>query len=166
MSGTPGYGVISALLPMSGMNRLAVVLVLVSGCADHKRAADQLAIEGDACAARLDKASCAADLSCTWFALGRPCPVSDSTCPSGVCQSSSSGGGGGGTGTGSAACVCFDGGVCFEQVGGTVQPAGGPVIECAAVPDQGDRCALIEGQGHCVASPNVTGLCICDNGLR
>jgi hypothetical protein len=63
--------------------------------------------------------------------------------------------------------VCFNGGVCFEQIGGTVQPTGEPPeIQCAVVPDQGDRCALIAGQGHCSASPNVTGLCICDNAIR
>ena len=151
------------------MNRLAVVVVLVFGCAEHRSPVDQLAIEGDVCATHNDNATCASDLGCTWYALGRPCPVDDSTCPTGVCQSSSSGGdsgGGGGTGTGSAACVCFNGGVCFEQIGGTVQPPGGPVIQCALVPDRGDRCSLIEGQGHCSATPNIAGLCICDNGQR
>jgi hypothetical protein len=76
-------------------------------------------------------------------------------------------GSGGGHGTGMASCVCFNGGVCFEQIGRPVQSTSTPPeIQCAQVPDQGDRCSLIKDQGHCTASPSVTGLCLCDGGAR
>jgi len=156
------------------MNRLTLILIVLFGCTNSSNVTDQFEIQGDACAVHSDQTACRADSGCAWYAYGRPCPANDSTCPSGVCQSASSGGGGGGGGTGSgtASCVCFNGGVCFEQTGGTPQQLGStpqPVplpIQCAQVPDQGDRCALIQNQGHCTASPTVTGLCLCDNGIR
>jgi hypothetical protein len=91
------------------MNRLAFMLVVLSGCADSKTARDQ----------------------------------PDAT----------------------ASCVCRNGEVCFEQIGGPAQSTM-PMFGCAQVPDQGDRCALIQDQGRCTASTSVTGLCLCDNGIR
>jgi hypothetical protein len=57
--------------------------------------------------------------------------------------------------------------VCFEQVGGTVQQGSGEEVQCA-VPGagSGDVCARIEGQGTCRPSEAVSGLCVCDNGIR
>jgi hypothetical protein len=153
------------------MNRLALMLAVVLGCTDSKNTTDQLEIQGDACAVHSDQSACAADHTCIWYDYGRPCPPDGSFCPGGVCQSITSGGGGGGSGghggTGTASCVCFNGGVCFEQIGGPARPTSTPpAVQCAQVPDQGDRCSLIEDQGHCIASPSVTGLCLCDNGVR
>ena len=91
------------------MNRLAFMLVVLSGCVDSKTARDQ----------------------------------PDAT----------------------TSCMCSNGGVCFEQIGGPPQSTP-PMIGCAQVPDQGDRCALIKDQGRCTASTSVTGLCLCDNGIR
>ena len=152
------------------MNRLAFLLVVLFGCTDSKNATDQLEIRGDVCAVHSDQTACAADHTCIWYDYGQPCPPGGSFCPGGVCQSKSSGGGGGGGsgsggGTGVASCVCFNGGVCFEQIGGPVQSAP-PAVQCAQVPDQGDRCSLIEDQGRCTASTSVTGLCLCDSGVR
>jgi hypothetical protein len=91
---------------------------------------------------------------------------------SGECQSKTTGGSGSGSGSGSssAGCACTDGGVCFEQIGGTAQQGGGPDIQCygpAACPGGcGTVCDEIEGQGTCTLDPNVENLCLCDNGIR
>ncbi|HEX3766367.1 MAG TPA: hypothetical protein VHW23_47065, partial [Kofleriaceae bacterium] len=122
------------------MKRIAILLVVLCGCTDNENTTGQAQIQGDACAVHNDQTACQADDVCAWYDYGRPCPVNDSTCASGVCQSTSSGGGtgGGGTGSGTASCVCFNGGVCFEQLGGTVQQSTSPEVQCADVPDQGD----------------------------
>ena len=67
-----------------------------------------------------------------------------------------------------AACACPNDGVCFEQVGGTAQSGGGdPDIQCTTpAAGDGDPCARIRGQGTCNDDPNVSGLCLCDNGIR
>jgi hypothetical protein len=148
--------------------RTTVVLAFLIACGGDdggKSGAAQLS--GDSCAAHVDQESCVADSPCQWYGLGRPCPADGSYCQSGVCQDPGAGGGSGSGGAG-AACACPDGGVCFEQVGGTVQQgSGGDEIQCA-VPGSGsgDVCARIEGQGTCQPSETVSGLCVCDNGIR
>jgi hypothetical protein len=149
--------------------RSALVLVFVIACGggDDSSKSGAAQLSGDACAAHIDQASCVADSPCQWYALGRPCPGDGSYCQSGVCQDPNAGGGSGSGGAG-AACACPDGGVCFEQVGGTVQQgSAGEEIQCA-VPGagSGDACARIEGQGTCRPSETVSGLCVCDNGIR
>lgn len=64
--------------------------------------------------------------------------------------------------------TCPGGGVCFEQVGRTVQQ-GGDVdeIQCTVSgAGSGDACGRIEGEGMCRPSETVSGLCVCDNGIR
>jgi hypothetical protein len=62
-------------------------------------------------------------------------------------------------------------GICMEQVGGPALPgAGTPQIQCVD-PTPGCLgwpavCGCITGQGHCQPSTTVTGMCICDNGIR
>ena len=120
---------------------------------------------GDMCTTHVDEVSCTAETGCQWFGLGRPCPDDGSYCQSGVCQSPNSGSGSAG---GGAACACPDGGVCFEQIGGPAQMSGsGEEIMCTTPSaGSGDPCARIEGEGTCRASETVSGLCICDNGIR
>jgi hypothetical protein len=56
--------------------------------------------------------------------------------------------------------------VCFEQLGGPAQSSP-PQVECIdPSPGTGDACARITGEGNCSDSPDVTGLCLCDNGIR
>ena len=145
--------------------RFALALVAVVGCSGHQ-ASTVAQITGDTCALHVDETTCLGEAGCQWYGLGRPCPADGSYCQSGVCQSPS--GGGGGSAGGGAACACPDGGVCFEQIGGTTQDMGGAYdVECAApAAGSGDECARIQGQGTCRASEEVGGLCICDNGIR
>ena len=147
--------------------RLGLLCFLVA-CAADKTSSTGAEVTGDDCAVHNDQASCAADTGCQWEDLGRPCQDGQ-PCVSGVC-SSPPGSGGGGSGSGSssghAACACPNGGVCFEQIGGTAQQ-GDPEIQCATPSaGSGDPCSLITGEGTCTDDPNVTGLCLCDNGIR
>jgi len=42
-----------------------------------------------------------------------------------------------------------------------------PAIECILpASGSGDPCPRIQGQGMCTDSTTVSGLCICDNGIR
>jgi hypothetical protein len=118
----------------------------------------------------VDQTTCTADTPCTWYELGRPCPDDGTVCQSGVCSNPAGSGSGGGSGSGStgAGCACSNGGVCYEQVGGTAQQGGtGPEVQCTTpAAGDGDPCGRIAGQGVCSDSTQVTGLCICDNGIR
>ena len=138
------------------------VAFAVVGCMDSGGSSQQTPqLTGDACAVHMDETACVAESGCSWYAYGRPCPDDGSYCPAGVCQGDT--GSGSGSGSGSAACACPEGGVCFEQLGGTPQPSGSdPGIQCTTpAPGDGDPCARIEGQGTCSASPTVGGLCMC-----
>jgi len=140
-------------------------LVLAAACGGHQ-ASSVAQITGDTCAVHVDETTCLGQSGCQWYGLGRPCPADGSYCQSGVCQSPN--GGGSTTDSGGTACACPDSGVCFEQIGGTTQDMGGAYdIQCAVpAAGSGDACSRIEGQGTCRASEAVSGLCVCDNGIR
>ena len=119
-------------------------------------------VTGDDCAVHADQTSCLADQGCTWADLGRPCQLG-MPCQSGVCFAQTMGSGSGSVGTG---CACPNGGVCFEQIGGPAIQSP-PEIECTLPsPGTGDPCSRITGEGTCTPSLEVTGLCLCDNGIR
>ena len=147
---------------------LTLALVLVA-CTDHKSTTDDPVLSGDGCAVGSDETSCSAQSGCEWLGTGCACPPNDTscTCPPGYCVSTS-GGSGAGSGSGHEACACPGSEVCFEQVGGTAQPQGsGPTIACILPADgTGDPCARIQGEGTCTDSASVSGLCVCDNGIR
>ena len=149
------------------ITRPGMLLLFVVGCASNETSGHDYVLTGDACKVYSDRETCTANDGCNWYAIGAPCREGE-TCPSGVCQGnetgsgSSGGGSGGGTATG---CACpGTGGVCFEQIGGLPTPTNGsgPEISCSPA----TNCAAIPDQGNCVADPNVTNLCICDNGIR
>jgi hypothetical protein len=149
-----------------------IVIAIGIGCTSGSGTIDPQ-VQGDTCAVILDQADCVAQSGCGWFAYGRPCPNDGSYCPSGVCQAVGSGSGtgtgsGSGSSIGSAACACPNGGVCFEQIGGPAQQgSAGPTIECATpAAGSGDPCARIQGEGTCRPDDQVSGLCVCDNGIR
>ena len=158
------------------MKAVYLAFVLTAACASNESTKHDYVIQGDQCEVYMDSQSCNTQSGCTWYDLGRPCQVGQ-PCQSGVCSSTAGGGGGGtgggGTGGGSASCSCFDGGACFEQIGGPAQQSGGqPEIQCGpayACPGGNipcDPCASITGQGTCTADPDVGNLCLCDNGIR
>ncbi len=148
------------------MRRLALVLLL--GCATHKGSSNEPVLTGDQCALYIDGTTCNADPDCFWAGTGCACPPNDPscTCSPGSCASKYGSGSGSGSGTGSAACACPNGEVCFEQIGGPATQTP-PSIECTLpAPGPGDPCALIQNEGTCTDSTTVSGLCICDNGIR
>jgi hypothetical protein len=144
---------------------------VIAACSSTENIGQQNApvISGDECAVHADQPSCVADEECQWFDLGRPCQEG-MPCQSGVCVSKSGSGSGSGSGHGGgmAGCVCPNGGVCFEQIGGPAQhPGTGPEVQCTVpTPGSGDPCARITGQGTCTDDSSVSGLCLCDNGIR
>lgn len=144
---------------------LAIAL-LFAACSATENIGQQNApvINGDDCAVHSDQTSCLADSGCAWAELGRPCQIGV-PCQSGVCYSPGSGSGSG-SGSGMAGCACPNGGVCYEQIGGpAVQNP--PEVQCTVpAPGSGDPCSRITGQGTCTDSLDVTGLCLCDNGIR
>lgn len=143
------------------------VVVGALGCTTSKDSTNQPLITGDTCAVHVDPSSCTGDQGCMWYGFGRACPANEPNCPSGVCQGSSGSGSGSGSGSAGAGCACPNGGVCFEQIGGPAQPAGDPEIQCAT-PTAGDTdpCTRITGEGTCTDSTSISGLCLCDNGIR
>lgn len=142
------------------------LLILLAACSGHQ-SSTTAQVTGDTCAVHVDQTTCLTESGCQWYGLGRPCPTDGSYCQSGVCQGPNAGSGSG-SASGGAACACPDGGVCFEQIGGTAQDMGGTAdIQCAVpAAGSGDVCARIEGEGTCRDSETVSGLCICDNGIR
>ena len=109
-------------------------------------------IQGDACAANVDRFRCAMAAGCSWTTIGAQCPGDGSYCQAGVC-SVPSGGGIGIQGT----CTCGSGQLCFEQIAGAVVAA---TVQCTAAA----ACAQIAGQGTCKPSTFIQGLCVCDSG--
>jgi hypothetical protein len=146
------------------MRRL--VLILLLGCADHKGSTNEPVITGDKCEAYADPTACAADSTCRWYGTGCACPPNDPscTCSGGVCASAE--GTGSGSGSAMAACACSNGEVCFEQIGGPAVQSP-PQIDCTLpASGTGDPCPRIQNQGTCMDSTTISGLCICDNGIR
>ena len=160
---------VPTLLPPSTMTRGALMLIVLAACADQATGSSKdPVLSGDACAVYTETAACNADSACTWYGTGCACPPNDPacTCSAGTCASKNPGSGSGSGSTGTA-CACPNGGVCYEQVGGPATSDPAPAIECTTpAPGSGDPCARITGQGTCSDSPNVGGLCICDNGQR
>ncbi len=144
------------------------IALVISACSATENIGQQNApiVHGDDCAVHVDQTSCLADQGCTWADLGRPCQLG-MPCQSGVCFSQTMGSGGGsGSGSGHTGCACPDGGVCFEQLGGPAQSVP-PEVQCTVpAPGTGDPCPRITGEGTCTASLDVSGLCLCDNGIR
>lgn len=83
-------------------------------------------------------------------------------------MSKSGSGSGSGSSSTTAACACPNGEVCYEQVGGPAQQAGtSPTIACILpAAGTGNPCPRIQGEGTCIDSTTVSGLCVCDNGIR
>ena len=151
------------------MTRGALMMLVLAACADQGTGTSHdPVLSGDACAVYTETAACNADNACTWFGTGCACPPNDPSCvcSPGACGSKNPGSGSG-SGSSSAGCACSDGGVCYEQIGGTATMNMSPMIECTTpTPGSGDACARITGQGTCTDSTTVSGLCICDNGIR
>lgn len=146
---------------------LALLVFALPACSDST-SSTQPKLSGDQCAVYTETQSCNADTNCTWLGTGCACPPNDPscTCSAGACASKNGGGSGDGSGSAMAGCACSDGGVCYEQVGGpaTMTP---PMVECATpTAGSGDPCGRIQGEGTCRDSTTVSGLCICDNGIR
>jgi hypothetical protein len=160
---------VSTLLPSATMTRGALVMMVLAACADHGTGtSNDPVLSGDACAIYTETVACNADAACTWFGTGCACPPNDPACvcSPGACGSKNSGSGSG-SGSTSAGCACSNGGVCYEQIGGTATMNMSPMIECTTpTPGSGDACMRITGQGTCTDSTTVSGLCICDNGER
>ncbi len=155
-----------ALLSTEGM-RAVLAFVLLAGCTTST-SSTQPKLTGDQCAVYTDSQTCNADSDCTWFGTGCACPPNDPscTCSPGACGSKTGNGSSSGSGTTGAACACPNGGVCYEQIGGpaTMTP---PTIECTTpTAGTGDVCTRITGEGTCTESMTVSGLCLCDNGIR
>ena len=146
---------------------LALLFVAVPACSEST-SSTQPKLTGDQCAVYTNDQTCAADADCTWFGTGCACPPNspNCVCSPGACGSKNGGGSGNGSGMTMAGCACSDGGVCYEQIGGTAM-MGPPTIECATpTAGTGDACGRIQGQGTCTDSTTVSGLCLCDNGIR
>ena len=155
------------------MTRFALAFALLLGACSTQQGSTSPQITGDMCALHADAQTCNADSACTFLATGCACPPNDPSCvcSPGACVSKSGSGSGTSSGSGSAstgaACACSDGGVCFEQIGGPAQMAGDPMIQCTTpAAGSGDPCGRIQGQGTCMDSTTVSGLCVCDNGER
>ena len=156
------------------MRTLIVAALFTAACAANTSTKHDYVLTGDSCEVYNDQQSCDDHSPCTWVASEQPCQVGQTCGAGGACiDPTGGGGGGGGTGSGSAACACYDGGACFEQIGGTAQQAGsepqiqcGPAYACPGGDIACDPCASITGQGHCSLDPNVANLCLCDNGIR
>lgn len=154
------------------MRRLVFVLVFAA-CADKgSSTTNEPVLTGNTCQVHTDATSCDQDTDCQWLGTGCACPANDPSCscPPGACESKSGQGSGTGSGSGTstAACACPNGEVCYEQIGGPAQQAGsGPMIDCTLpAAGTGDPCSRISGQGTCTDSATVSGLCVCDNGIR
>ena len=158
------------------MNRLLFACALLLGACATQQSSTSPQITGDTCALHVDATTCNADDACVFLGTGCACPVNDPSCscPAGSCVSKSGSGSGSsgsgtvGSGSASAACVCPGGDVCYEQIGGPAQMAGtDPTIACTMpAPGSGDPCARVQGEGTCHDSDSVSGLCVCDNGIR
>jgi len=150
------------------MRHLAFV-ILLAACADKgSSTSNQPVLTGNTCQVHSDATSCDQDPDCAWLATGCACPANDPSCscPPGACESKSGQGSGSGSGTTTAACACPNGEVCYEQVGGPAMTTS-PTIECILpASGSGDPCPRIQGEGTCTDSTTVSGLCMCDNGIR
>jgi hypothetical protein len=162
---------------MRQQNTILTCFALAGACfaacnSTGSNASHDYSVTGDACELHLDEQSCAADTAhdCVWPpACEAPCFVGDggTICPCGnvTCQRRQTGGSDGGSSAG-AGCACPNGGVCMEQIGGPAIDSNGLNIECVQACAIATDCSCITGQGRCGPSPNVTGLCVCDNGIR
>lgn len=144
------------------MLRVVILLVLV-GCATQTQTSTDPIVVGNTCLVHVDSASCAAATGCTWGAPKFACPGSAGTyCPTGECDGNPVGS------VTTTQCTCEGGRVCMEQIGGPAQQAGaGPEVQCVTVGvTEVFSCSLIQGQGTCALDVVVSGLCVCDNGIR
>lgn len=156
------------LLSDRGM-RPFIILALLAGCSDSTTSSAPK-LTGDTCAVYTDSQACTADADCTWYGTGCACPPNDPSCvcSPGACASKSGSGSSAGSGSTGAGCACPNGGICYEQIGGPAQMGTPqPDIECTIPsPGTGDPCGRIQGEGTCQDSTTVSGLCLCDNGIR
>ena len=154
------------------MRKLFVGVLFTVACATNTSTKHDYVLSGDTCEVYNDQQSCDAHSPCTWIATEQPCQVGQPCPGGGACiDPTGTGSGSSGSGSGGAACACPDGGVCYEQIGGPAQQAGSePDIQCypaSACPGScSNPCDEIVGQGTCTPDPNVSGLCLCDNGIR
>lgn len=151
--------------------------LLLAACAGSppSSSSHEPVLTGDRCEVYTDATACDLDADCQWLGTGCACPDPqiDPTChcPPGACVAKSGGGSGsgsGGSGSSGAGCACPNGEVCFEQIGGPAQQTGtAPTIACTLpAPGTGDPCARVQDEGTCTDSTTVSGLCVCDNGIR
>ena len=146
------------------MLRTALLICVVFACHAKHESPDAATtftisrIQGDACAANVDRFRCELAAGCTWSTIGADCPADGSYCQTGACYGPT-GGGIGIQGT----CGCGGSDTCFEQISGPVVAAN---VQCTTPsPGGGDACARIAGQGTCLPSHWIQRLCICDNRL-
>jgi hypothetical protein len=161
---------------MRAMTRPTLALAaLLSACGSAANGASSPIVSGDSCALHQDATSCLADPQiCRWYANTRPC-LAGEPCPAGWCYHPQPDGGidGGGVGAGSAqaACACPGSGqACMVQIGGPAIQVE-PPVECVTMPagcTLADRCGCLAQGGleRCWTSETVSGLCVCDNGVR
>lgn len=160
----------ATLASCGAMTRSALLAVILAACGADGSPSNEPALTGDTCALYTTDTACRADSDCTWFGTGCACPPNDPSCvcSAGACGAAAGSGSSSGSGSTGAGCACPDGGVCYEQIGGPAQPAGGetPIACTQPTPGPGDPCGRIANQGTCSDSATVTGLCLCDNGER
>jgi hypothetical protein len=159
-------------MSLSRIALLSCLLTVACGADDgHNLENREPVVTGDPCALWASANACASDEACLWYINTQACQGGQ-PCPSGWCAQKPTAGssdGGAGSGTGHAACACSGVGVCYEQIGSPAQSSGSsPEIGCFGpeICNLADVCLCITGQGRCAPSQAVSGLCICDNGLR
>jgi hypothetical protein len=146
------------------MKHFGWIALFLCACTDHKASTNQPVLTGDKCEAYADATGCTGDPDCRWIPTGCPNDPS-SPCPGGACESIHAGSGSG-SGSAMTGCACPNGEVCYEQIGGPAETMP-PAIDCTLpAPGTGDPCARIQGQGTCTESTAVSGLCLCDDGIR
>ncbi len=147
-----------------------LIWVVLIGCGAQQGTSSDPVLSGNTCSLHTSATTCQMEMDCTWLGTGCACPPNDPTCTcsEGTCASTSGSGSGSGSGSSGTGCACPNGGVCYEQIGGPAQQSGTePQIECTTpTAGTGDPCTRIAGEGTCRDSPTVSGLCVCDNGIR
>jgi hypothetical protein len=161
-------------MPVPRLLRLPLVLMFLvfTGCdGTHTVGTITPQVQGDGCAVHPDAPSCAADPDnrCVWTANLRGCPAGQ-TCPSGWCTSAGDNSPPSGV---MALCACPGALVCVEELGGPpVQGSGGgsPPLRCepriTGCTPVGPCDCLGPYLDGCRPSDTVSGLCLCDNGIR
>jgi hypothetical protein len=109
------------------------------------------ALTGDGCALHLTADACRADTGrgCTWDSASLSC----------VSGQASDGG------ATAPACSCPPGLACAVQLAGTVSLSTDQITCASLLPGctPSGPCTCLSGQGKCLPSPTISGLCLCDD---